>query len=48
LIRLHETRAAMFGEILADWPERERAQAVKVLTRLAGQLDSSTWGRTNW
>jgi DNA-binding MarR family transcriptional regulator len=39
LSRLHKTRASMFEEILADWPERERAQAVKVLTRLAGQLD---------
>jgi DNA-binding MarR family transcriptional regulator len=39
LLRLHKTRASMFEEILATWPERERAQAVKVLTRLAGQLD---------
>jgi DNA-binding MarR family transcriptional regulator len=38
LTRLHKTRAAMFEEILAEWPERERNQAVKVFTRLAGQL----------
>ena len=25
---------------MSAWPERERAQATKALTRLAGQLDS--------
>jgi DNA-binding MarR family transcriptional regulator len=40
LVRMHKTRAAMFDEILAEWPARQRAQAVTVLTRLAGQLDS--------
>jgi DNA-binding MarR family transcriptional regulator len=45
LSRLHKTRAAMFDEILAEWPDRERTQAVTVLTRLAGQLDSWMWDR---
>lgn len=47
LTRLHKTRAAMFDEILAGWPQRERTQAVKVLTRLAGQLDNWIWGKPN-
>jgi DNA-binding MarR family transcriptional regulator len=47
LSRLHKTRASMFEEILADWPERERAQAVKVLSRLAGQLDDWMLARSN-
>jgi DNA-binding MarR family transcriptional regulator len=42
LARLHKIRAVMFEEILAEWPERDRRQAAKVLTRLAGQLDSWT------
>jgi len=40
LARLHRTRAEMFNEILAGWSERDRAQAAKVLNRLAEQLDS--------
>jgi DNA-binding MarR family transcriptional regulator len=39
LSRLSRTRAVMFDEILAEWPERDRQQAVKVLTSLAAQLD---------
>jgi DNA-binding MarR family transcriptional regulator len=40
LSRLYKIRASMFEEIMSAWPERERAQATKALTRLAGQLDS--------
>jgi DNA-binding MarR family transcriptional regulator len=40
LARLYRTRAEMFDEILAQWTDRERAQAARVLTRLAEQLDS--------
>lgn len=42
LERLHSTRSAMFEELLADWSERDRAQAAKLLTRLAERLDDST------
>lgn len=41
LARLHKTRAEMFDEILAEWTDRDRAQAARVLTRLAEQLDGS-------
>jgi DNA-binding MarR family transcriptional regulator len=40
LSRLHTARAVMFDEILSEWSERDRRQAVKVLTHLALQLDS--------
>ncbi|MCU1656330.1 MAG: hypothetical protein JWO57_986 [Pseudonocardiales bacterium] len=46
LARLHKTRAGMFDEILAGWPECDRAQAAEVLTRLAGQLESWILDRT--
>jgi DNA-binding MarR family transcriptional regulator len=39
LARLHKTRAEMFDEILAEWTDRDRAEAARVLTRLAEQLD---------
>jgi DNA-binding MarR family transcriptional regulator len=39
LARLHKTRGEMFDEILAGWTDRDRAQAARVLTRLAEQLD---------
>jgi DNA-binding MarR family transcriptional regulator len=48
LARLHGTRRAMFEELLADWSERDRAQAAKILTRLAGLLDSSTEATSAW
>jgi DNA-binding MarR family transcriptional regulator len=47
LARLNRTRAVMFDEILAGWSERDRKQAEKVLTRLAGQLDSWMLDRTS-
>jgi DNA-binding MarR family transcriptional regulator len=47
LSRLSKTRAVMFDEILAEWPERDRGQAVNVLTRLAGQLDRWTLDRAD-
>jgi hypothetical protein len=37
----------MFDEILAQWPERDRGQAVKVLTRMAGQLDRWVFDRVD-
>lgn len=39
LSRVFKTRADMFDEILSGWTDRDRAQAAKVLTRLAGELD---------
>jgi len=39
LARLHRTRAEVFDEILAGWTDRDRAQAARVLTRLAEELD---------
>ena len=39
LDRLHRTRAEVFDEILAGWTDRDRAQAARVLTRLAEELD---------
>jgi DNA-binding MarR family transcriptional regulator len=47
LSRLSRTRAVMFDEILAQWPERDRGQAVKVLTRMAGQLDRWVFDRVD-
>jgi DNA-binding MarR family transcriptional regulator len=41
LDRLHSTRRAMFDELLADWSERDRVQAAKVLARLADRLEGS-------
>jgi DNA-binding MarR family transcriptional regulator len=42
LARLQRTRRAMLEELLADWSERDRTQAAKVLARLAEQLDTTT------